>query len=116
MNIPTSPSIDKREYSVSDTVKIKVTLKNSDEYAATEVAHLYVRDLVGSIARPVKELKGFQRVTLNAGESSAVEFALPVADLAFWNLNNEYVVEPGDFHLWVATDSASGEPVGFTVR
>lgn len=109
-------SLDSREYATTDTIKVKVTLKNSGEYAGTEVAQLYVRDLVGSIARPVKELKGFQRVTLKAGESTVVEFSLPVADLAFWNINNEYVVEPGDFQLWVATDSASGEPVGFTVR
>ena len=109
-------ALDSREYTTTDTIKVKVTLKNSGEYAGTEVAQLYVRDLVGSIARPVKELKGFQRVTLKAGESTVVEFSLPVADLAFWNINNEYIVEPGDFQLWVATDSASGEPVGFTVR
>lgn len=109
-------SLDSREYATTDTIKVKVTLKNSGEYAGTEVAQLYVRDLVGSIARPVKELKGFQRVTLKAGESTVVEFSLPVAALAFWNINNEYIVEPGDFQLWVATDSASGEPVGFTVR
>ncbi len=109
-------STSSREYAAVDTIKVKVTLKNSGEYAATEVAQLYVRDLVGSIARPVKELKGFQRVTLGVGESKVIEFSLQVADLAFWNINNEYVVEPGDFHLWVATDSASGEPVGFSVK
>lgn len=108
--------LDSREYTAADTIKVKVTLKNSGEYTGTEVAQLYVRDLVGSIARPIKELKGFQRVTLNAGESKVVEFSLPVSALAFWNINNEYIVEPGDFQLWVATDSASGEPVGFTVR
>ncbi len=109
-------TLDSREYTAVDTIKVKVTLKNSGEYAGTEVAQLYVRDLVGSIARPVKELKGFQRVALNAGESKVVDFSLPVSALAFWNINNEYIVEPGDFQLWVATDTASGEPVGFTVR
>ena len=109
-------ALDSREYTAADTIKVKFTLKNSGEYTGTEVAQLYVRDLVGSIARPVKELKGFQRVTLNAGESKVVDFSLPVSALAFWNINNEYIVEPGDFQLWVATDSASGEPVGFTVR
>ena len=109
-------TLDSREYTAADTIKVKVTLKNSGEYTGTEVAQLYVRDLVGSIARPVKELKGFQRVALNAGESKVVDFSLPVSALAFWNINNEYIVEPGDFQLWVATDSASGEPVGFTVR
>lgn len=109
-------ALDSREYTAADTIKVKFTLKNSGEYTGTEVAQLYVRDLVGSIARPVKELKGFQRVALNAGESKVVDFSLPVSALAFWNINNEYIVEPGDFQLWVATDSASGEPVGFTVR
>lgn len=109
-------TLDSREYTAADTIKVKVTLKNSGEYTGTEVAQLYVRDLVGSIARPVKELKGFQRVALNAGESKVVDFSLPVSALAFWNINNEYIVESGDFQLWVATDSASGEPVGFTVR
>ena len=109
-------ALDSREYTATDTIKVKFTLKNSGEYAGIEVAQLYVRDLVGSIARPVKELKGFQRVALNAGESKVVDFSLPVSALAFWNINNEYIVEPGDFQLWVATDSASGEPVGFTVR
>lgn len=109
-------TLDSREYTAADTIKVKVTLKNSGEYTGTEVAQLYVRDLVGSIARPVKELKGFLRVALNAGESKVVDLSLPVSALAFWNINNEYIVEPGDFQLWVATDSASGEPVGFTVR
>ncbi len=109
-------SLDKREYTTADTVRVKVSLKNSGEYDGTEVAQLYVQDLVGSISRPVKELKGFQRVTLKAGESAVVEFSLPVADLAFWNIDDKFVVEPGDFNLWVATDSASGEPAGFTVR
>ena len=109
-------ALDSREYTAADTIKVKFTLKNSGEYTGTEVAQLYVRDLVGSIARPVKELKGFQRVALNAGESKVVDFSLPVSALAFWNINNEYIVKPGDFQLWVATDSASGEPVGFTVR
>lgn len=109
-------ALDSREYTAAGTIKVKFTLKNSGEYAGIEVAQLYVRDLVGSIARPVKELKSFQRVALNAGESKVVDFSLPVSALAFWNINNEYIVEPGDFQLWVATDSASGEPVGFTVR
>ncbi len=52
----------------------------------------------------------------NYGETAEVEFSLPVSDLAFWNIDDKFVVEPGDFLLWAATDSTSGEPVGFTVR
>jgi beta-glucosidase len=81
----------------------------------TEVVQLYVQDKVGSVVRPVKELKGFQRVTLAPGETMTVTFELPVSDLAFWNIDMEYVVEKGDFNLWVAGDSASGEPVSFEV-
>ncbi len=109
-------SLDRREYGRSDSIKVKVNLKNSGAYAGTEVVQLYVRDLVGSVARPVKELKAFRRVSLAPGDSSEVEFELPVSELAFWNIDNECVVEPGDFLLWVAGDSASGEPVAFSVR
>jgi beta-glucosidase len=82
----------------------------------TEVAQLYVQDRVGSVVRPVKELKRFERVTLAPGQTKTVSFELPVAELAFWNIDMEYVVEPGDFRLWVAGDSASGEPVEFVVK
>ena len=97
-------------------IHASVDLKNTGKYKATEIVQLYVRDLVGSVVRPVKELKGFQRVTLAPGEVQTVKFELPVSDLAFWNIDMEYVVEPGDFQLWIAGDSASGVPVGFTVR
>ncbi len=109
-------TLDKREYGKSDTVKVKVSLKNSGACDGTEVVQLYVRDLVGSIARPVKELKAFRRVSLASGESAEVTFELPVSELAFWNIDMKYTVEPGDFQLWVAGDSASGEPVAFSVR
>lgn len=108
--------IDKSSYSAKDTIRVSVDLKNTGEYDATEVVQLYVRDLVGSVVRPVKELKGFQRVELKAGETKAVTFALPVADLAFWTAGNDYSVEPGDFQLWVAGDSATGDPVSFSVK
>ena len=91
------------------------TLRNTGDYDATEVAQLYVRDLVGSITRPVRELKGFQRVTLKAGESRECTFDLPVEELAFMGLDKQTKVESGDFQLWVAGDSASGEPIPFRV-
>ena len=109
-------SLDKASYSTGDTIEASVTLTNTGEYDAVEVVQLYIRDLVGSVVRPVKELKGFQRIGLKAGESRKVTFSLPVSDLAFWTAMNEYSVEPGDFQLWVAGDSASGEPVSFSVN
>ena len=110
-----NPVLDKAEYGRSDVITVSFELKNTGDREGTEVAQLYVQDLVGSVVRPVKELKGFQRVTLAPGETRTVTFELPVSDLAFWNIDMECVVEPGDFKLWVAGDSASGEPVGFVV-
>ncbi|MBQ7020443.1 MAG: beta-glucosidase BglX [Bacteroidales bacterium] len=111
-----APAVAESVVGKDDVVKASVELKNTGKHEATEVVQLYVRDLVGSVVRPVKELKGFKRVTLAPGESANVEFELPVSDLAFWNIDMEYVVEPGDFQLWIAGDSASGAHVGFTVR
>ena len=75
-----------------------------------------MRDLVGSVTRPVKELKHFERVSLKAGEKRTIEIAVPVSELAFWGLDGMKKVEPGEFRLWVAGDSASGTPVSFSVR
>ena len=110
------PVIENAELERDGTIRVNFELKNTGRYEATEVAQLYVQDKVGSVVRPVKELKGFQRVTLAPGESRNVTFELPVADLAFWNIDMEYVVEPGDFRLWAAGDSASGEPVDFIIK
>ena len=80
------------------------------------MAQVYIRDLVGSITRPVKELKAFERVSLQPGESKDLTLRIPVAGLAFFGLDGQKKVEPGDFQLWVAGDSASGEPVPFAVK
>jgi beta-glucosidase len=111
-----NPVLDKAEYGRDDVITVNVELKNTGKYEGTEVAQLYVQDLVGSVVRPVRELKGFERVTLAPGETRTVTFELPVSELAFWNIDMDYVVEPGDFRLWVAGDSASGESVGFEVK
>ena len=72
--------------------------------------------MVGSLTRPVKELKYFERVELNPGESRDLTFELPVSDLAFFGLDGEKKVEAGAFHLWVAGNSNTGEPVHFSVK
>lgn len=110
-----TPVLEKSELSADDVIKVSVELRNAGSVKATEVVQLYVRDCVGSVVRPVKELKRFDRVELAAGESKTVCFELPVSELAFWNIDMKYVVESGDFKLWVAGDSASGDPVDFKV-
>lgn len=98
-----------------DSLSISFTLKNTGKYDGTEVVQLYVQDKVGSVTRPVKELKRFQRVTLKAGESTQVSLNLPVSELAFWGYDMNYTVEPGDFTLWVGTNSAEGLTKDFSV-
>ena len=98
-----------------DTLSISFTLKNTGKYDGTEVVQLYVQDKVGSVTRPVKELKRFQRVTLKAGESTQVSLSLPVSELAFWGYDMNYTVEPGNFTLWVGTNSAEGLTKDFSV-
>ncbi len=110
------PVLEKDEFGRDDVLRVSFDLKNTGEREGTEVAQLYVQDKVGSVVRPVRELKRFERVTLAPGESRLITLELPVAELAFWNIDMEYVVEPGDFRLWVAGDSASGEPVDFSVK
>ena len=109
-------ALDREAYGAEDTVQVSFTLANTGTWAGTEVVQVYVRDLVGSITRPVKELKHFERVTLEPGESRTMKVGIPVADLAFVGLDGVKKVEPGDFQLWVAGDSASGKPVSFEVK
>lgn len=99
----------------NEVLTVTFDLENTGRYEGTEVAQLYVQDKVGSVTRPVKELKRFARVTLKPGEKKNVSFELPISELAFWNIDMAKVVEPGDFALWVASDSQSGEEVFFKV-
>ena len=108
-------SLDKKEYGVEDTITLSFTLSNTGEYKGIEVVQVYVRDLVGTLTRPVKELKAFERVELASGESRTVTLQIPVQSLAFWGLDGVKKVEPGDFQLWVAGDSATGEALSFKV-
>lgn len=97
------------------TLTVTVDLTNTGKYAGTEIVQLYVRDKVGTVTRPVKELKGFQRITLQPGEVKSVRFDLPVSDLSFWNIDMKKVVEPGEFTVWIGTNSDEGLSADFEV-
>lgn len=109
------PQLSSKELSSKDVLTVTFDLENTGKYEGTEVAQLYVQDKVGSVTRPVKELKRFARVTLKPGEKKTVSFELPVSELAFWNIDRVKTVEPGDFGLWVGPDSRTGEEVFFKV-
>lgn len=108
--------IENKELGRDDVLKVSVNIKNTGKYKGTEVVQLYISDLLGSVTRPVKELKGFKRVELDAGETRTVRFELPVSDLAFWNIDMQKVVEPGRFKVMIGTNSQSGLEGYFEVR
>ncbi len=93
----------------NDIIKVSFTLKNTGSYDGAEVAQVYVRDLVGSITRPIKELKGFKKVFLQKGGSENVEISIPVSQLKFYGLDDKEVLEKGSFEIWVATSSANSD-------
>jgi beta-glucosidase len=89
----------------TDKLVVSVEVENSGTRAGDEVVQLYIRDVVASMSRPVKELKGFQRVALRPSEKRRVEFTLSHDHLAFWNREMRYVVEPGEFRVMVGSNS-----------
>lgn len=101
------PRADRTDFSGSQSVSISVDVKNTGNYDGEEVVQLYVRDLVGSVTRPVKELKGFRKIFLKKGESKTVRFTLTPADLAFYDRNMQWVTEPGEFDIFVGSDSTT---------
>lgn len=103
-----SLKIDNPQIPVNGELKLSATITNTGSKEGTEVVQLYVRDLVGSTTRPIKELKGFQKVKLAAGESKKVNFTIPAKELAVFNADFEPVIEPGRFHVWVAPNVTEG--------
>ena len=86
-------------------LKASVTVTNKGKYDGEEVVQLYIRDMVGSVTRPVKELKGFQKIFIKAGESKRVEFNITPEDLKFYNSQLKHVWEPGEFEIMIGTNS-----------
>jgi beta-glucosidase len=107
--------IEQPRLGLDDSLVVTATITNTGKRAGVEVVQLYVRDLVASITRPVKELKGFQRISLQPGEEKAVRFETPVRELGFISLDKRYTVEPGAFKLWLGPDSTKGLEGDFEV-
>jgi len=97
-------------------LKVSVEVTNSGNYDGAEVVQLYTRDMVGSVTRPVKELKGFQKVFLKKGETRTVEFTLTEKDLRFYNSELKLTSESGDFKVFVGTSSAQTLEAGFVLK
>jgi len=108
-------SIDKKEMKPGEKINASVTVTNSGNYDGEEVVQLYIRDMVGSITRPLKELKGFQKISLKKGESRKVNFTISINDLKFYNYNLQWVAEPGDFELMIGTNSENVQKEKFSL-
>jgi beta-glucosidase len=107
--------VDTPKLGLDGTLVVRATVTNRGPRAGEETVQLYVRDLVGSVTRPVKELKGFQRLALEPGGAGTVRFEVPVQELGFHGLDMAYVVEPGDYKVWVGPNAATGLEGAFRV-
>lgn len=104
-------SVDKLRFAKDQTLKVSVSLSNIGAYDGEEVVQLYIRDLVASVTRPVKELKGFQKVFLRAGETKNLEFIISKDDLSFIDQDLTAKVEPGQFDVMIGTNSSDLQAV-----
>lgn len=107
--------IDKTEITADGSASVSIEVTNTGSVDGEEVVQLYLRDLVGSITRPVKELKGFEKVLLKAGESKTINFTIDKELLQFYTINKKWEVEPGDFEVYVGGDSEASLKATFTV-
>ncbi len=105
----------RRINSGAEALRVQVEVRNAGDHDGVEIVQLYVNQRGTSVARPVRELKGFRRVPLRAGESKRIEFVLGRQDLAFWNLEMKKVAEPALVKVWVGPDSASGSSAEFQI-
>ena len=97
--------ISDTEPTAEDVIMVAVDVENTGKYDGEEIVQLYIRDLVASNVRPIKELKGFEKVFIKAGEKITVDLELPIKNLGFYNRKLEYVVEPGEFWIMVGKNS-----------
>jgi beta-glucosidase len=108
--------VSSEHIALGECIEISAILYNAGECTAEEVVQLYIRDLVGNVTRPVRELKGFQRIRLSARQSCRVRFTLHSNDLAFHNRHMELVTEPGQFHAWIGGNSVAELGTAFEIH
>ena len=109
-------SLDNSILQSGGKITASVSVTNTGTRKGKETVQMYIRQMVGSIARPVKELKGFKQITLEPGETQKVSFNISVEDLKFYNNDLKYVAEPGDFKLFIGTNSADVKEADFKLK
>ena len=108
--------LDQDEMKREECITATVTVTNTGECTATETVQLYLRDVSASVVRPIKMLKGIQKVTLAAGESKEVSFAITEDMLKFYDINMEYTSEAGLFHVFIGHDSDTNNKKEFRLK
>lgn len=108
-------SLSKNSITKNETLTVSVDVKNTGKYLGEEVVQLYIRDLVGSVTRPVLELKGFEKISLEPGQSKTVQFELGEKDFKFLDIDMNYVSETGEFEVFVGTNSQDTKSAKFTL-
>jgi beta-glucosidase len=108
-------TLSSTEIKSTDTLIVNCSVTNTGTVSGEEVVQLYIRDIVGSTTRPVKELKGFKKVKLGPGESRKVSFKLSSKDLSFYNYDLDFVAEPGAFQVFVGGNSRDTKEAKFTL-
>jgi len=107
---------DKKEITFGEPLTISVQVKNTGKREGVEVVQMYVRDVAASVTRPAKELKGFKRIVLKAGEEKTVSFTLTSDDLRFYDRDMHFVAEPGEFRVFVGRNAEDLLETGFTLK
>ncbi len=100
---------------INDTIKVSVDVTNTGKYDGQEVVQLYIRDLVGSVTRPVRELKGFELTNLKVGETKTINFNLQKETLGYYNNNGDFIIEPGDYKVFIGGSSVTKLERRFTL-
>lgn len=108
--------LSKKEIGFSEELQASVRVSNSGEVGGEEIVQLYIRDLVGSVTRPIKELKGFQKISLAAGESKRVTFTISADDLRFYDIHMRWIAEPGQFKVYLGGNSVELLEGSFRLR
>lgn len=111
-----APTVEKSTYAMDEPIEVKVTVKNRGKDAGREVVQLYIRDLVSGVTTPVKNLRAFQLLDLDAHQSTEVVFTITAEDLKYMNRDLEYVTDPGDFLIMVGSNSRDTQAVKITLQ
>jgi beta-glucosidase len=108
--------LNKESFGLSDKIIASVDVTNTGERNGEEIVQFYVRDLVGDVTRPVRELKGFKKVHLNKGETVNVTFMLSTGELSYYHQDMSFSTDPGDFELFIGTNSVETKKISFNIQ